>query len=118
MTEQKLPIQDRRSVSRLESLLDCRFSFEGTEHKAFIRDLSLKSAFLLSTFMPPHGVIISIKLETPALTGPLILEGKIVRRDCSHTDRGTTGAFVVTFSHSSPEFIRLVSKLSFSGTGR
>jgi hypothetical protein len=44
--------------------LDCQFTFEGIEYEAFIRDLSLKGAFLLSTFTPPYGANLSIRLKT------------------------------------------------------
>jgi hypothetical protein len=112
MNAQRRPIQDRRSASRITTGMSCKFTFEGVEHKAFIRDISLTGAFLWQTSMPPKGSNVSIKLEESLGDNPLILEGKVVRSDCKNTDRGTVGAFAVRFSNSSPAFIRLITKLS------
>jgi len=64
VSTQSRPVQDRRSASRIQVHLDCQFTFEGIEYEAFIRDLSLKGAFLLSTFTPPYGANLSIRLKT------------------------------------------------------
>jgi hypothetical protein len=97
--------------------MPCKFTFGGVEHKAFIGNISLRGASIWQTIMPPKGANVAIKLEASSLDSPLILEGKVVRTDCKNTDRGTAGAFVVTFSNSSPEFIRLLSNLSREGRG-
>ena len=97
--------------------MPCKFTIEGVEHEAFIRDISLTGAFLWHTIMPPKGAHVSIKLEAASLDSPLILEGRVVRNDCKNTDRGTVSAFAVTFSNSSPEFIRLIGELSHESRG-
>jgi hypothetical protein len=117
MAVQRRPIQDQRYVSRITTHISCKLTFEGVAHEAFIRDVSLTGAFLWQTIVPPKGTHVSIKLEASSLDRPLILEGMVVRSDCKNTDRGTVGAFAVTFSNSSPEFIRLISKLSHEGCG-
>jgi hypothetical protein len=111
MSTQRRPLQDRRIASRINARLRCTFIFEGIEYEAFIQDISLAGAFLSSTFMPPWGVDLSIKLMTSLMEDPLTLEGKIVRRDCKLTERGTVGAFTIRFRHSSPGLVRLISKL-------
>ena len=111
MSTLRRPIQDRRALSREKINLPCQFTFEGIEYDAYIGDISLKGAFLWSTFMPPWGAGLSVRIGTPLLENPLILEGKIVRRDCKQTERGTVGAFVIRFSSSSPALIVLISKL-------
>jgi hypothetical protein len=93
------------------SHLKCQITFEGIEYEAFIRDISLKGALLLSTFTPPWGANISIRLEASLLEDPLILEGKIVRSDCKQTERGSVDAFTIRFSHNSPVLVRLINKL-------
>lgn len=95
--------------------MNCTFEFEGVEHHAFIRDISLTGAFLLSTFMPPHGAEISIKLQSSLLKSSMSLDAKIVRRECNYTDRGATEAFSVKFSRSSLDLVRLIGRLAQSG---
>jgi len=90
----------------------CKVIYAGIEHEAYIRDISLSGASLWQTFMPPRGSNVSIKLEEPSSKTQLILEGRVARTDCKTTDRGMTGAFAVQFSISSPEFVRLIGKLS------
>ncbi len=107
------PMRDRRAASRLKVELNCRFIFEGTEHEASIKDVSLMSALLWSTVMPPTAAGISIKLETPLLNSPLILEGKIVRREYTTKEPGGMGAFAVRFNHSAhPALVALIKKLA------
>ncbi len=111
MATQRRPIQDRRAALRYYANLTCQFTFEENEYEAFIREISLIGAFLWSTFMPPRGADVSVKLETSLLRYPLILEGKIARRDCKYTEWGKVGAFAITFSHRPPGLISLINKL-------
>ena len=106
------PVQDRRSVSRIQVHLDCQFTFQGIEYAAFIRDISLKGAFLLSSFMPPYGANLTIRIKTALLEDPLILEGKVVRRDCKEIERGKARAFMINFSHNPLALVTLISKLA------
>ena len=63
--------------------------FEGVEHVAYIKDISIGGALLLSTFIPPQDAKISISLETRLLDSPITLESKIVRRDFEVKDQDT-----------------------------
>ena len=112
MTTQNRPVQDRRSASRIQVHLDCQYTFQGIEHDAFIRDISLKGAFLLSSFMPPYGANLSIRIKTALLEDPLILEGKIVRSDFKQIERGTVRPFIISFSYTSLALVTLISKLA------
>jgi hypothetical protein len=110
----KCPIQEYRESLRIGLNLDCRYTFGGIEYKAFIKDISLTGALLLSDFMPPWGSDISIKIETSHLKLPLILGSKIVRRDLNCADGDTAGAFAVAFNHSSPGLLQLIDELTNS----
>ena len=112
MTTQNRPVQDRRSASRIQVHLECQFTFQGIEYAAFIRDLSLKGAFLLSSFMPPYGASLSIRIKTALLKDPLTLEGKIVSSDCKEIERGTARAFTINFSHTSLALVTLINRLA------
>jgi hypothetical protein len=110
MSTQRRPIQDRRDLPRVNAHLRCKFTFEGNEYEAFIRDISLTGVFFWSTFMPPWGSDLSIELPTSLMEDPLILEGKIVRRDSIYAVGGTLGAFAVRFSRNSLGLVRLINK--------
>ena len=93
--------------------LGCQFAFEGVTREAIIRELSLKGAFLLSTFMPPQGGNVIVTLKTPFLENTLVLEGTVVRSGCGLSGRGTAGTFTIRFNHSSSDLIELFNKLDF-----
>ena len=112
MLTQSCPVQDRRAVSRVKVHLGCIFIFDGIEYDAFIRDISLKGAFLWSSFMPPCGTNLVVRIRTSLLEDPLILESKIVRCDCKQEERGAVGGFAITFSYDSPVLVRLINKLA------
>jgi hypothetical protein len=105
-------VQDRRATSRMGTCLTCQFTHRGIAYEAHIRDLSLGGAFLWSTFIPPNGADISIKITSTLLDCPLKLNATIVRTDCKYTDRGTAGAFSASFNHGSLELAGLVTKLA------
>ncbi len=111
MATQRHPIPDRREASRVGVNLCCQFTLKGIEHQAFIKDISPTGAFLWSTFMPPAGVDLSIKLDTSVTKTPLILESRVVRRDCKSTDQGTIGVFAVKFRRNFPGIALLLRKL-------
>jgi len=115
MATQKRPVQDRRSTSRIATPAKCRFTYEGKEHQAFIRDISLRGLSILSQFMPPLNAEVCVNLETPPLNRPLTLTGKVLRRDFRCTERGQVNAFVVSFSQSSPEVVRSIYQLLKAG---
>ncbi len=98
--------------SRVMTRLPCRLTFEGASHKAVILDLSLKGAFISSSFLPPVGGAIVITLELPQLEKPLTLEGKVVRGTWGVSDHGKLGRFGVRINHSPLNFIQLLNKLS------
>ena len=107
-------VQDRRTVSRIKAHIACRFTFNGKNYDAYIRDISLKGAFVWSNFEPPVHAGISIKIETSFSPRTLVLESSVVRRDCRHTERGATGAFAVTFNNRPLDLIVLINKLAAS----
>lgn len=111
MSTQSRPVQDHRAVSRVQAHLGCQFTFEGIEYEAFIQNISLNGAFLWSTFIPPLGANLFIRLNTSLLEDPLILEDRIVLYDCKQTERGTVGGFAIMFSYNSPVLVRLINKL-------
>jgi hypothetical protein len=92
--------------------LDCRFTFQGSEYEAFIRDISLKGAFLLASFMPPNGANLSVRIKTALLEDPVVLEGKIIHSDCKEIERGKARAFAISFSHTSLALVTLINKLA------
>jgi len=112
VSNQSRPVQDRRTVSRIQVHLDCQFTFQGIEYKAFIRDISLKSAFLQSSFMPPKGANLSVRIKTALLENPVVLEGKIIRSDFKDIERGKARAFTISFSHIPLALVRLISTLA------
>ncbi len=116
MATQRNPVSDRRASPRVKVHLDCHFTYEGTEYKAFIKDLSSRDAFLWSSFMPPVGAEISIKLESQYFNTPLILQGKTVRQDRKYMKQNTVDAFAVRFGYSSPKVALLISKISNTKT--
>jgi hypothetical protein len=111
MATQGRPMPDRRAAPRLKVHLGCRFIFDGTQYEAVIKDISPTGALLWSSFMPPPAAGVFIKIETPLLRMPIVLEGKIVRRDCKNTEQGLVGAFAVRFSCNSPALMLLVNKV-------
>lgn len=112
MSNKSRIVQDHRFSARADAHLECHFSFEGVTHEAYIRDISLKAAFLWSVFTPPTGGDVILTLDTHLLTKTLTLEGRVVRNDCGLTGRGTASAFVVYFNHSPVALLKLINKLS------
>ena len=106
------PISDRRVAPRTKVHLGCRFVYSGSEYNAFIKDISPTGALLWSAFMPPPAADVSIKIEKSFLGVSLVLEGRIVRRECKETEQGTIGAFAVHFNNNSPGIMLLFKKLT------
>ena len=111
MSNNRRIVQDHRFSARAEAHLECHFSFEGVTHEAFIRDISLKAAFLWSVFTPPIDGEVIVTLDTHLLTNTLTLEGRVVRNDCGLTGRGNASAFVVFFNHSPLALLKLINQL-------
>ena len=112
MATQRRTVFDRRATSRAYVHLECRFSFKGTEYKAFIKNLTPKDAYLWSSFMPPKGADILIRLDTPFFDNPMFLQGKVVRQEFKNTKHSIVDAFAVQFSFSSPQVASLIKKLT------
>jgi hypothetical protein len=112
MATQKGPMLDRRKTSRSYVHLDCRFTFKGTEYKAFIKNLTSKDAYLWSGFMPPKGADILIRLDTPFSDTPIFLQGRIVRQEYKHMKQSVVDAFAVRFSFNSPQVAALIHDLT------
>ena len=109
MPIEKRSVQDRRSVSRITTNLACQLTFNGIHYQAVIKNLSLKGALLISTFIPPQGGLVSIRLRAP---DTLSLIGKVVRTDWTLSEPGTAGALTIQFSHNPPGLIGLIGKLA------
>ena len=112
MATQRRPMPDRRNAPRVKIHLGCQFIHDGTEHEAFIKDISPIGALLWSSFMPPPAADVFIKIETRLLKIPIVLQGKIIRRDCRNTDQGPVGAFAVQFNSGSPALMVLINKIT------
>ena len=111
MATQRRPVPDRRAALRAKVHLGCHFIFDQTEYEAVIKDISPIGALLWSSFMPPPAADVFIRIDASLLRIPIVLEGKIVRRDCKNTEQGPIGAFAVKFNRSSPALMVLISKL-------
>ncbi|MBZ5545770.1 MAG: PilZ domain-containing protein [Acidobacteriia bacterium] len=105
------PGLDRRTAPRLKVHLGCQLTVERIKHEAFIKDISPTGALLLSSFMPPPDADVLIKIETHLIRIPIVLEGKVVRRDSINTEQGPVGVFAVKFSRNSPALMLLVNKI-------
>ena len=111
MAMPKQPAPDRRAIPRKKVHLDCQVIFEGNEYDAVIQDISIMSAFLWSSFMPPHNSAVTLQLKPSHMKPPLILAGTIVRRDCKYREHGKEGAFAITFSNNSPGLLQSLGNL-------
>jgi hypothetical protein len=107
----KYPVPDRRTAPRLKVHLGCQLIFERIQHDAYIKDISPIGALLLSSFMPPPEADVLIKIETHLIRIPIVLEGKVVRRDSIDTEQGAVGAFAVKFSRNTPALMLLINKI-------
>jgi hypothetical protein len=113
MTASSDTILDRRAAPRSKASLDCRFTFNGREYEAGIRNISLLGAFLWSSFLPPCHATISIRLETTLVEeSPLIWEGIVVRHDRQYVEQDIAGAFGIALNPNSQGLIELVDKLT------
>jgi hypothetical protein len=112
MATQRRSVTDRRATPRSYVHLNCRFTFKGTEYKAFIKNLTSRDAYLWSSFMPPKGADILIRLDTPDSDTPLFLQGKIVRQEYKNMKQSVVDAFAVRFSFDSPQVAALIRKLT------
>jgi hypothetical protein len=112
MTIQSRATQDRRSLSRVISRLDCQFTYEGVSHKAVMVDFSLKGALLSAKFMPPVGSTISVTVLSPISKKNLVFSATVIRGSWVSTDHGKSGRFGIRFDFSNAEFIALIAKRS------
>jgi hypothetical protein len=112
MATQRRLMMDRRATSRSYVHLDCRFTFKGKEYKAFIKNMTSKDAYLWSSFMPPQGADILIRLDSPFSETPMFLQGRIVRQEHRQMKQTVVDAFAVRFSFNSPQIAELISTLT------
>jgi hypothetical protein len=111
MAASKCPVSDRRSVPRIQVHLDCQVIFEGNEYDAVIQDISIRGAFLWSSFMPPHDSPVSLQLKPNFAKPLLILKGNVARRDCKYKEHGKVGAFAIIFSNNSHSLLQSLDSL-------
>ena len=112
MTRFNLGSQDRRTVSRFIVLLDCRFTYSGTNYSAVIVDISLRGALLSSKFRPPLGSDIVVTLQPHIPERELKLNGRVVRGDWGESTLGKFGRFGIRFENAPLDLVRLITKLS------
>lgn len=103
--------QDRRKYMRVIARLDCQFAYNGVSHKGVVVDISLKGALLSSVFLPPVNGEVSIRIETPHLPEPLMMDGRVQRGNWGMTDHGKVGRFGVEFKSSPLALIKLINTL-------
>jgi hypothetical protein len=72
--------QDRRSLARVSSFLDCEFACDGDTRKAVMLDLSLNGALLSAKIPPPKDAIITLYLTSRLLTRKLAIEATRPRK--------------------------------------
>jgi hypothetical protein len=111
MTIKSRVSQDRRNTSRVMARLDCSFTSKGTRYAAVIVDLSMKGAFISSTFLPSTGSTITIELGPPAVKKPLSFDCTVLRGTWVMSDQGKRGRFSIRFSGPNPELMLLISKI-------
>jgi hypothetical protein len=104
--------QDRRGISRVVTRLDCQITFDGVSRDAVIVDLSLRGAFLSSSFLPPKDGAVTITLKSPISKKVLKLEGKVVRGGWGMSDHGQLSRFGVRFSHAPLDLAEIIRKLN------
>jgi hypothetical protein len=90
-------VQDRRTVSRVITRLNCTWG--GASREALIPDTSLQGAQLSSKQMPAIGDAVSITLIIPVSKDILNLEGKVLRGVRGHLDQGPACKFSVRFNN-------------------
>ena len=111
MTPVNVGSQDRRTVSRFIVLLDCHFTYSGTNYSAVIVDVSLTGAMLSSKFMPPVGSDIILTLQPRILERELKLNGRVVRGNWGEATSGKFGRFGIRFENAPIDLVRLITKL-------
>jgi len=104
--------QERRTVSRFIVLLDCRFTYSGTNYSAVIVDVSLRGALLSSKFSPPLGSDIIVTLQPHILERELKLSGRVVRGNWGESTLGKFERFGIRFENTPLDLVRLITKLS------
>jgi hypothetical protein len=104
-------VHDPRRISRLQTNIDCQFDFRGAHYKALIMDLSLKGAFLSSSFQPPIGGSIVVTIKSAHLSQPLIFEGKVKRGSGDLWTHGSGGQFGIELSSPPLDLAQLINTL-------
>jgi hypothetical protein len=102
--------RENRAVSRVRASLRCQFNFEGLVHDAYVTNISLNGAFLLSDFIPQEKSQVVITLGSPLLKNTFTLDSEVVRTERVLKD-GVDG-FAVRFSATSLDLIELVKGLA------
>jgi hypothetical protein len=111
MTVRSRVPQDFRRSSRAIALLECKLTYEDSEHNAVIVDLSQKGALISSPFLPPADSVVALTIQSKHLKKELKLRGKVTRSTKVNTDHGPRGRYVVNFNHTPLDLISLLTKL-------
>ena len=108
MAIRSITMQDRRNISRVIVRLDCQFVHDGTTYDAVVVDLSLKGAFLSSTFLPPNNSIITVTLISPVTQKTLIFDATVLRGTWAMSDHGKRSRFGIRFTYAPVDLIALM----------
>jgi hypothetical protein len=103
--------QDRRSLARVSSFLDCEFAFAGDTRKAVILDLSLNGALLASRVPPPKDATVTLYVTSKLLKRNLALNGTVLRSCEFMAEAGGRNAFAIRFNGRLLELAPLVTAL-------
>jgi hypothetical protein len=107
--------QDRRLLSRVGTRLECEVVSNGVQSKALILDLSLKGAHLACQQLPATGAAVVIRLSSPQLEKPLVIQSKVVPRRARQVGKvplplGNWQRFGVSFERMVCELVPLLKK--------
>ncbi len=82
--------------------------YPGGKQPATLVEISLASAKVSAKYMPPQGTDVIIRLDSPELDAPLLLDGTVFRGTWGATEQGEACRFIVKFHRQSPELISLL----------
>ncbi len=104
--------QDRRAAPRITTAMDCQLIFEGMLHRAFLLEISMKGALVLTRLQLPNDSEVLVQIDARTPLGSLTLTGKTMQRDPSEGERSLIKRLVVKFNHGSQELIEFMDRLA------
>lgn len=104
--------QERRRCSRVVELLNCQFTHGDSTYSAVIVNLSQKGALLSSRSEVPIGSSIEITIASEDPGKKIMVGGKVMRSTGVATDHGRMFRFVIRFSYTPLDILKLLAKLN------